>query len=295
MNILPQWYNEIIMRILTNYLKTTILLAGLTALFITLGYYFLGEDSMFAVILFSLIFNFVAYFFSDKIALAASGARELKTDELPWLHKEVEKLSKKMEIPVPRLYVSETSQANAFATGRNPKNGVVCVTAGLVNTLDRNQVIAVVAHELAHIKNRDILIGTIAAVVAGAISSLTRIMYWGGGSRRRDDNGNGLLVLLGLILAPIAAMLLQFAVSRSREYSADETAALYTGRPEDLASALVAIEGSVKIQPMDLNPAFASLYIQNSINARGVMELFSTHPLTEKRVERLMELNKLNK
>lgn len=278
------------MRILTNYLKTAILLAGLTALFITLGYYFLGEDSMVAVIIFLLLFNFIAYFFSDKIALSASGARELKKDELPWLHKEVKELSKKMDIPVPRLYVSETSQANAFATGRNPKNGVVCVTAGLVNSLDKNQVMGVVAHELAHIKNRDVLIATIAAVVAGAISSLTRIMYWGGGNRRRNDSGSGILMLLGLILAPIAAMLLQFAVSRSREYSADETAAIYTGKPEDLASALVAIEGSVKVQPMNLNPAFASLYIQNPINARGVMELFSTHPLTEKRVEKLMSL-----
>ncbi len=278
------------MRILTNYLKTAILLAGLTALFITLGYYFLGEDSIVAVIIFSLLFNFIAYFFSDKIALSASGARELKKDELPWLHKEVKELSKKMDIPVPRLYVSETSQANAFATGRNPKNGVVCVTAGLVNSLDKNQVMGVVAHELAHIKNRDVLIATIAAVVAGAISSLTRIMYWGGGSRRRENNGNGLLMLLALILSPIVAMLLQFAVSRSREYSADETAAQYTGRPEDLASALVAIEGSVKVKPMDLNPAFASLYIQNPINARGVMELFSTHPLTEKRVQKLLSL-----
>ncbi len=276
------------MKRITGYIKITIMLAGLTALFLGLGYYFLGEGGIYYALIFSLLFNLVAYWFSDKLALLANGAQPLSKEQLPWLYSETEKLCKKMDIPMPKLYVSNQSQPNAFATGRNPKNSAVCVTAGLVNSLEKNQVVAVMAHELAHIKSWDILIASMAAVIAGSISSIGRFAFWGGGRDR--EGGSNALGLIFLILSPILAMIIQFAISRSREYEADAVAAKYTGKPKDLASALIAISDNVKNNPMEINPAYSSLYILNPLNSKGFLELFSTHPAVEKRIERLMEV-----
>jgi heat shock protein HtpX len=271
-----------------SYLKTTILLAGLTALLILVGYALGGTEYLPFTLFFTLIFNFVAFFFSDKIALAMNKAKELPLQTAPELHKKIELLSKKMGIKKPKLYVSPFSQPNAFATGRGPNNSSVCFTQGLLERLESDQIMAVAAHELAHVKNRDVLIATIAAVIAGSISALTRIFIYS--PRRRRDNESGIFGLLALLLAPISAMLLQFAISRNREYAADATAAKYTGKPQSLASALIAISEEVKMNPMDVNPSMHSLYIANPVNSRGLQEFFSTHPLVEKRVERLMEM-----
>ncbi|KKR05963.1 MAG: Protease HtpX-like protein [candidate division WS6 bacterium GW2011_GWF2_39_15] len=275
-----------------SYLKTTILLAGLTALFLGLGYYIAGRDGLYFALIFSLIFNFISYWFSDKIILGMSRAKEADWKVLGNIKKDVQKICRDMKIPLPRLYIMETEQANAFATGRNPNNSVVCVTTGIINQLEYDQLLGVIAHELSHIKNYDVLIASVAAVVVSAISSLQNIFFWGG-FRDDDDSGNRnpVIGIVLLILAPIAAMLLQFAISRSREYEADASAAMFTKSPESLASALIAIDSSVRDNHIhNLNPAFSSLFIHSPFSSRGIVELFSTHPNVEKRVERLMSM-----
>lgn len=271
-----------------SYLKTTILLAGLTALLVTVGYLLGGYDYIPFTLGLGLLMNLIAFFFGSKIALSMNKAKELPIESAPKLHQEIERLSEKMGIPKPKLYVSPFAQPNAFATGRGPGSSSVCFTQGLLDKLDKEQVIAVAAHELGHIKNRDVLIATVAAVIAGSISSLTRIFAYSG--RRRDDNRSGIGAILALILAPFAAMLIQFAISRTREYAADKVAGEYTENPKALASALIAISERVKVTPMDINNSYASLYIANPFNKRGFSEFFSTHPLVEKRVQRLMEM-----
>lgn len=279
------------MRKITAFIKLTILLAGLSALFVALGYYIGGEQGLYFAIIISLVMNFVSYWFSDKIVIGMSGAKEANWSDVVGLEKQVKKLCSDMEIPLPKLYIMDTPQANAFATGRNPKKGVVCLTAGIIQQLDRDQLLGVIAHELAHIKNYDILISSVAAVIVSAISSLQNLAYWIGFGGRDDEDRNPLVGLLVLITAPLVAMLLQFGISRSREFEADYTAAKYTKNPEALASALVVIDGSVRSTPIGgVNQSMASLFIHSPFSSRGVMELFSTHPLTEKRVERLMSI-----
>lgn len=279
------------MRKISAFIKLTILLAGLSALFIAIGYYIGGEQGVYFAVIASLVMNFVSYWFSDKIVIGMSGAREASWKEVGGLEKSVQKICDDMNIPLPKLYIMDTLQANAFATGRNPKKGVVCLTTGIMHQLDRDQLLGVIAHELAHIKNYDILISSVAAVIVSAISSLQNLAFWFGFGGRDDEDRNPLVGLIVLITAPIVAMLLQFGISRSREYEADYTAAKYTKKPEALASALVAIDSSVRSTPIgDVNQSMASLFIHSPFSSRGLMELFSTHPLTEKRVERLMSI-----
>ncbi len=278
------------MKKIGSFFKITILLAGLTTLIIALGYYISGESGVYTALIFSLILNFISYWFSDKIVLGMAHAKPASWDSLEKIGGKVEKLCSDMQIPMPKLYIMDTPQANAFATGRNPNNGVVCLTTGIMNELSEDQLLGVIAHELAHIKNYDILIASIAAVIASAISTLQSMAFWFGGGRDNESR-NPLVGIILLITAPIVAMLLQFAISRSREYEADATAAMYTKNPEGLASALIAIDGSVRSNPnREINQSMHSLFIHSPISSRGAMELFSTHPLTEKRVEKLMSL-----
>lgn len=266
-----------------NTLKTTILLAGLTALLITVGYLLAGNQGAVTFLVISLIMNLVSFWFSDKIALSMSGAKPISEAEAPQLHQDVSLLAKRMGIPKPKVYVIDQAQPNAFATGRNYNNSAVAFTRGIMQTLTREELAGVIAHELAHIKNRDVLLSTIAAVIAGAISSIANIALWFGGS---SENRNPFAVILVALLAPIAASLIQFAISRAREYEADATAAKATGNPRALASALLRIEDSARYSPMEVNPALSSLYIHPPMIG-NISNLFSTHPPTAQRVLRL--------
>lgn len=277
---------------MSSYVKTALLLSALTALLITLGYVIGGRGGLVIMLFISLLVNFVSFFFSDKIALSMSGARQISENEYPKIFALTRELSGRMGIPMPRLYISNAIQPNAFATGRSPNNSAVCFTSGLLSNLPEDEVKGVLAHELAHIKNRDVLVSTIAAVIAGTISSITDFLMFSaifGGSD--DESPNPIASLILIITAPIIAVILQLAISRSREYLADETAAKYTKDPEGLANALVRIETIARQAPMQVNSAMASLYIQNPFTLRGAAELFSTHPSTSKRVERLLNLN----
>mgnify|MGYP001206675184 CR=1 FL=1 len=276
---------------MNGYIKTTILFSILTALFITVGYFIGGTSGLIIMLIFSIVINFGTYWFSDKIAIKFAKAKPINKDDLGWIYDEIDILSKKMNIPTPKVYISPSDQPNAFATGRNKKNGVVCLTTGLISNLQRNEIRGVIAHELAHIKNNDILIATVAAVIAGVIASIGDLFIFNmifGGNDEEGSNPIGTLLLI--IIAPIAAVIIQLSISRTREYLADRTAAKFTGEPEALANALVKIESLVKINPMQTNPALANLYIQNPISIRGIGELFSTHPPTAKRVKALMSL-----
>jgi heat shock protein HtpX len=272
---------------LSNYLKTAILLSALSALLISLGYYAGGGTGLVFAFIFSLIINLASFWFSDKIALKMAGAQEVSPDQLPKIREDLKKLSHKFDIPVPELYISNSEQPNAFATGRNPDNSAVCVTKGLIRDLDRNEVKGVIAHELAHIKNRDVLIATVAVVLASSVSFLVRgIALFGGGDRDR----NPLFDLLLLITAPLIAVIIQLAISRSREYSADESAAKILGNGMPLANALKKISYASKKQPMDINPSLNSLFIANPLSGRSLSRLFSTHPPVEDRIKRLQRV-----
>lgn len=271
---------------LSPTIKTIILFGALTSLLGVIGYLINGYSTAIIFLIFGVVTNIISYWFSDKIALSFSGARELKRNELPEIFTMVEDLSLKMNIPIPKIYITNSLQPNAFATGRNPKNGVVCITQGLVNLLDSEEIKGVTAHELAHIKSRDVLISTIAAVLAGIISSIAQIGIFFGGS---DRDRSPIVDLLILLLAPISATLIQLAISRAREYEADYISSQYTKNPKALANALIKIEQYVKSGPSEnINPAFASLYIQNPLRGGFLMEIFSTHPTTVKRVEKLL-------
>lgn len=277
---------------MSSYVKTGLLLSALTALLLAIGFVVGGRGGILIMLVISLLINFVSFFFSDKIALSVTRSKPITEQEYPEIFSMTRDLSQRMGIPMPRLYVAENLQPNAFATGRSPKNSAVSFTSGLLSNLNKEEVEGVLAHELAHIKNRDVLVSTIAAVIAGAISAVTDFLMFstlfGGGD---DENPNPLASILIIITAPIVAVILQLAISRSREFLADATAAKYTRNPKGLANALIRIEGIAKQAPMHVNPAMASLYIQNPFTFRGVAELFSTHPATHKRVERLMNLS----
>ncbi|MBL8918494.1 MAG: zinc metalloprotease HtpX [Myxococcaceae bacterium] len=280
-----------------NLLKTGVLLAALSALVLLLGQRFGGTSGLLTAGAFVLLMNFGSYWFSDRIALAMNGARALPPNELPWLHALVSQLSAHAELPPPRLYVIASDTPNAFATGRSPAKAAIAVTTGLLEALDRRELTGVLAHELAHVKNRDTLIMTVAATLAGVISHLAQLaFFWGGAllggrSDDREDSGGSALGTLGLLLvAPLTATLLQLAISRSREFDADATAAQLTGDPLALANALARLEQGNKLRPMDHSPATAHLFIVNPLSGGGLMGLFSTHPPIGERIERLVQL-----
>jgi len=270
-------------------MRTWILLAGLSALFIGVGGLVGGTGGIAAFLVIALAFNFAMYWFSDRIALKMSRARALKPGEAPEVVIDVQDLATRARIPVPRLYLIPSQQPNAFATGRNPKNSAVAVTEGLVTLMPRDQVRAVLAHELAHIRNRDVLVTTIAAMIGAAISAVANFLQFqwlfGGDD---DESPLGMIgTIVAIIVAPLAAMLLQLAISRQREYLADNTAAELLGRGRPLADALGTLERGVAALPMQVNPATASLYIANPLSGRGMAALFSTHPPIRARIARL--------
>lgn len=277
---------------MTTNIKTAVLMAGLTALLVVAGRAIGGYSGMIAFLAIGLVMNLVSYWFSDSIALRMAGAREVSEAEAPQLHGMVAELATYARLPKPRVYIIDSPTPNAFATGRDPQHAAVAATTGIIQMLTRQELAGVMAHELAHIKNRDTLIATIASVMAGAISSLAQMAMWFGFSRSDDDEGgNPFGGLLMLIIAPIAAMLIQFAISRQREFAADATGARIVGDPTALANALRKLEMGVEMRPMvEANPAQASLYIVNPFNAGGLANLFSTHPPVAERVARLLEL-----
>lgn len=280
-----------------NALKTTFLLATLTVVFILAGEYFGGRDGMIIAFLIAVGMNFFSYFYSDKLALRMYRAQPVTREQLPRAYEVVERMTGRIGLPMPKIYVIPTDSPNAFATGRNPKHASVAVTHGILNLLNDDELEGVLAHELGHVKNRDILTSSVAATLAGAITLLARMGFWasmfggfGGGYGNRDDReGGGMGALLMLILAPIAAMLIQLAVSRAREYQADATGAHITGNPYALASALQKLDAYSKRRPMIASPTNAHLFIvAPAVSTRDLANLFSTHPPIPKRIERLI-------
>jgi len=279
-----------------NMFKTFILMAALTALFMLAGQAIGGRQGLTFALGMALFMNFFAYWFSDKLALKMSGAQEVDKTKAPQLHQVVEDLVVRAGLPKPRLYIIPSDTPNAFATGRNPEHAAVAVTSGIMRTLTPDELRGVLAHELAHIKNRDILISSIAAVLAGAISYLATMAQWamffGGGRSDDEEGGSGNLIgsILMMILAPIAAMLIQMAISRSREYLADATGAKIAGQPLFLANALTKLEEWNHRLPMEVNPAQAQMYIVNPLTGQRFAGLFSTHPPIKERVARLRQM-----
>lgn len=277
-----------------NHIKTVLLLGVLTGLLLWAGSVFGGRTGLAIALAFSLLMNLGTYFFSDKMVLAMYRARPAHKKDYPKLHKIVADISKKAGIPKPKLYIVPTQTPNAFATGRNPKNAVVACTEGILDLLNEDELTGVLAHEVSHVKNRDILVTTIAATIAAVISYLAMMARWAaifGGMRGDNDNNNNLLGLLALaILAPLIAIILQLAISRSREYLADSTGAKTIGNPKALASALEKLHHGVKAKPMRGNSVTSSLFIVNPFSAAGIAGLFSTHPPMKERVKRLREM-----
>ena len=281
----------------SGYLKTFVLMAGLIAVLAIGGNMVGGAQGMLLFGVIGLVMNFVMYWFSDRIALATNGAQQVTREQLPEVYEIVERLTRKQGMPMPRIFLIPSETPNAFATGRNPEHAAVAVTEGILRILDRRQLEGVLAHELAHVKNRDILIATVAAGIAGVIGSLGHMIQWAGmfgslGSRDGEGNDTNVFgAIAWAILAPIMAMLIQLAVSRSREYAADATGAEMTGDPEPLAQALLSLEGANRQQPMQhAGPATAHLYIVNPLHGRSFASLLSTHPPIEERVKRLREM-----
>src|ERR1700679_3137936 len=279
---------------MSNIFKTTLLLTGMTLLLVRGGRGFGGQRGMLMALAFAVVLNFVSYFFSDKIALATYRAQPVTREELPRVYNIVERLAQKEGLPMPKVYVIPPDSPNAFATGRNPNHASVAVTQGILGLLNDDELEGVIAHELGHVRNRDILISSIAATLAGAITWIASIARWGmifGGMRgEREDRGRGggIAAIAMIFLAPLAATLIQLAVSRSREYGADDTGAHWTGNPYALASALQKIENYSRRVPLVATPSTAHLFIiQPFLGGMSFGNLFSTHPPTAKRIERL--------
>ncbi|MCX8057406.1 MAG: zinc metalloprotease HtpX [Ignavibacteria bacterium] len=275
-----------------NTLKTVFLMTLMMVLFLLVGSFIGGRDGMVVAFVISLGMNFFSYWFSDKIILTMYGATEVSEKEAPKLYRMVKKLSTQAGLPMPRVYVIDNPNPNAFATGRNPQNAAVAVTTGILRILNDEELEGVIAHELAHIRHRDILLATIVATFVGTITFISRLAGWtmmfAGGSRDREDSGNALASLVLLIVAPIAAVLLQLAISRAREFLADEGGAEISGKPLALASALSKLEQAAQIVPMsNASPSTAHLFIVNPLRGSSIMKLFSTHPPIEERIKRL--------
>ena len=279
---------------MANHLRTTVLLAAMTALIVVIGQFLGGRQGMIVALVLAGGMNFASYWYSDRIVLAMYRARPVTADQAPELHALVENLARRAGLPMPRLFMIPQEAPNAFATGRDPDHAVVAVTEGLVRLMDRDEIAGVLAHELGHVRNRDILVGSIAATMAGAVMMLANMARWAaifGAPRQDEDNGGGIggigLIVMSLV-APLAAMLIQMAISRSREYLADRTGAQITGSPEGLARALEKLGAySQARRPMDANPATAHMFIVNPLSGGAVMGLFSTHPPLAERIARL--------
>src|SRR4051812_33704420 len=270
-----------------NTFKTAFLLTALTLLLMFIGQAFGGQNGMFMALIIAAVMNFVSYFYSDKIALAMYRAQPVTREQLPRAYAAVERLTQKIGIPMPKIYVIPTDSPNAFATGRNPNHASVAVTQGILTLLNDEELEGVLAHELGHVRNRDILISSIAATIAGAITFLARFGMFFGVGDRDERRGGGMGGLVMLIVAPIAAVLIQLAVSRSREYQADETGAHSTGNPYALASALSKLDAYSKRLPLQATPSTAHLFIVQPFLGMSLMSLFQTHPPIAKRIERL--------
>ena len=270
-------------------LRTTILLASLTGLLVVIGALIGGPQTALIFLGIALLINLGAYWFSDKIALKMARAKPIEESEAPRLYQIVRELTTRADLPMPRLYMIPQDQPNAFATGRSPKHAAVAVTRGITKLLSEDELRGVLAHELAHVRNRDILITSVASTIGGAITYLGYMLLWFGGDD--DESPLGLIGTLGLvILAPIAATIIQLAISRQREYSADATGAEISGNPESLASALLRLEEGAKAIPMQVNQAAEPLYIVKPFSGGGLASLFSTHPPIEERVRRLRQM-----
>jgi heat shock protein HtpX len=281
---------------MTTRIRTWILIAGLTALFISLGALVGGAQGLVLFLFIAVIFNFAMFWFSDRLALRMSGAKPVTEEEAPQLYADVRELVEKAGLPFPRLYLIPSEQPNAFATGRSPKKSAVAVTQGLLQHLPREQVRGVLAHELSHVKNRDVLVVTVAAMIGAAIAAIANFLQFsflfGGGGGDDDDNPLGFVgALAAILIAPIAAALLQLAVSRQREYLADATAARLLGEGRPLAEALGTLERGAQAIPMQVNPATEALYIANPLSGGGMSSLFSTHPPIPVRIEKLRQLD----
>ncbi|MGE5859135.1 MAG: zinc metalloprotease HtpX [Ignavibacteria bacterium] len=275
-----------------NMLKTVFLMTAMMILFLLVGYLLGGSTGMTIAFIFSLIMNFGTYWFSDKIVLSIYKAKEVNRETAPRLYTLVEELASRANLPMPRVYVIEDATPNAFATGRNPQNAAVAATTGILRILDSNETAGVIAHELSHVKNRDILTGTIAATLVGTITYIAQMAGWAlMFGRNDDDDGGGFSSLALLIVAPVAATLLQLAISRAREYSADEGGAEISGKPLSLASALAKLQAANKQKPLrSAAPATAHMFIVNPLSGSSIMKIFSTHPPVEERIKRLQEI-----
>jgi len=278
-------------------MRVFLLMAGLTALLVVLGGAFFGQSGAMVFLAFAAIMNFGMYWFSDRLVLRMYRAQIIDRSKAPELFDMVDRLRQKAGLPMPTVAIAASEQPNAFATGRNAQHAVVCCTAGILRLVDRDELEGVIAHELAHIKHRHMLLGTMAATMAGAIAMLGRFVMWGailGGGSRDGQGGNPFGALIAMIVAPIAAMIIQFAISRQHEFQADRTAAEITGRPMSLAGALQKLESYAHKIPMQVNPAAAQLAIVNPLSGQrgtGMLKLFSTHPPTAERVARLQALD----
>jgi heat shock protein HtpX len=280
-----------------NNVKTAALLGFMGGLFVVVGYEIGRGGGAAIALVFAVIFNFAVYFFSDKMALRAARARPVSEQEMPEVYAMVRSLTSRDNIPMPRMYFIESQQPNAFATGRNPRHAAVAVTRGILEMMNPSELEGVLGHELSHVRNRDILISSIAATIGAALSFLARMYFWGGMGRRRDNNGGGVLIgLAAMILAPIAAVVIQMAISRSREFQADKSGAELTGSPMALASALSKLERGSQI-PMKVDPAVSQLFISDPLKALGgrnggggFARMFSTHPPIPERIARLEKM-----
>ena len=279
---------------MSNIFKTGLLLAVLTAMLVVIGGAIGGQQGMFIAFFLALAMNVFSYWFSDKMVLAMYHAQPIDERQQPELHAMVRRLAQRAQIPMPRVYLIPGDTPNAFATGRNPEHAVIAVTEGILRILDQDELEGVLAHELSHVKNRDVLISTIAATLAGAITYLAHMAQWSAmfGGRRDDDEGgsNPIAMIAMAIVAPIAAMLVQMAVSRAREFQADATGARLAGRTWGLAKALEKLQMAQQVAPMNANPATAHLFIVNPLSGRALMNLFSTHPPLEERIARLRSM-----
>lgn len=278
-----------------NSLKTALLLGALTGLLMLIGGWIGGRQGVVVAFLFAAVMNFVSYWYSDRIVLRMYGANEVTEREAPELYALVRNLALRAGIPTPRVCIIPTDTPNAFATGRNEKHAVVAVTEGILRILNRDELEGVIAHEISHIKDKDILIGSVAATIAGAVVMLANMAQWaaifGFGGRDENDEGGGVFgLLLMAILAPIAATIIQMAISRSREFLADSEGAMISGKPLGLASALDKMSRASQLMPMEANPSTAHMFIVNPLTGKSLMNLFSTHPPIEERIERLRKM-----